>query len=133
MAWPRKGTHKITIDETMFLWHFRGHCLSCCEDPITIGVEGGRYVLFLDTCTWNFEMTPAFIARAIRWAILEGWTPQNGPTRTLAMNPDNQFQWLPEGVAHLYLIDPKAEKSVGSSLQQPEKKPHQVTQTRCGS
>ncbi len=75
MAWPKKGTRKITVDEVVYLWHYSGHCPWCSDDVFTVGIAGKPYVLFIDPFAWNFELKPSSIAAAIRWATNNGWTP----------------------------------------------------------
>ena len=102
MAWPKKGTHKIVVDGTLFHWHYSGHCPSCCNAVITVGIEGDRFYLYVDPFPWNFEFRPAAIADAIRWAIANDWTSCAGPTRAMAFDDKlNCNVWLPDGARHL--------------------------------
>lgn len=102
MAWPKKGTHKIVVDGTSFLWHYSGHCPSCSNAVITVGVEGDRFYLYVYPFPWNFEFRPAAIADAIRWAIANDWTSYAGPTRAMAFDDKlNCNVWLPDGARHL--------------------------------
>jgi hypothetical protein len=102
MAWPKKGTRKLVIDGVKYLWHYDGHCPLCSSQVFTIGREGERFVLFIDPYPWGFELRPASVVKAVRWALSQGWTSKSGPTRAMAWNDQKQeFEWLPEGERHL--------------------------------
>lgn len=103
MAWPSKGTRKITIDGVEYLWHYSGHCPSCSNDVFTIGLAGKPYVLYIDPFPWSFEIKPSSMAKAVRWAVYKGWTPEKGPTRAMSFDDDKKdYVWLPDGKRHLY-------------------------------
>ncbi|MEO1333807.1 MAG: hypothetical protein AAFV32_09845 [Myxococcota bacterium] len=94
MAWPKKGTRKVTVDGIDYLWHFSGHCLLCSEKVITIGREGAPFVLFLDPYAWHFEFRPRSVVEAVKWATSKGWSVVDGPTRSLSVGEDGRFLWL---------------------------------------
>ena len=101
MAWPRKGTRKLVVDEEEYLWHYDAHCPLCSTDVFTIGQEGGRFVLYIDPFPWGFEFRPASVVKGIRWALRNGWTAESGPSRAIVWNDAAQdFEWLPEGKRH---------------------------------
>ncbi len=101
MAWPKKGTRKITVDGKQLLWHYSGHCPLCSNDVITIGISGQPHVLYIDPFPWKFQITPSSIANAVRWAIKNEWTPEKGPTKAMSLDSIiNEFFWLPEGKRH---------------------------------
>lgn len=102
MAWPKKGTRKLVIDEKTYLWHYSGHCPLCSSDVFTIGQHGNRFVLYIDPYPWGFELTPSSVVTAIKWAVDKGWSPESGPTRAMAWKDKIQeFVWLPDGEHHL--------------------------------
>ena len=102
MAWPKRGTRQLVVDGASFLWHYDGCCLWCSNDVITVGREGVPYVLFIDPVAWHFEFRPAQVVDAIRWALKEGWTPENGPTRAMGLNDETEaYEWLADGQRHL--------------------------------
>ena len=102
MAWPKKGTRKLTVNNEVYLWHYSGHCPLCSKDVFTIGMAGKPYVLFIDPFPHAFEMTPASVAQAIQWAVENGWTPDRGPTRAMVLDEiENRFVWLADGKRHL--------------------------------
>jgi hypothetical protein len=101
MAWPKKGTRKITVDGVNLLWHYSGHCPLCSDDVLTVGIPGKPYVLYIDPFPWNFDLTPSSVANAVRWAMINGWTPDNGPTKAMTLDTEKKaFKWLPEGRRH---------------------------------
>ncbi len=102
MAWPKKGTRKISVDGVDYLWHYSGCCLYCSEDVFTIGLPGKPYVLYIDPFSWNFEIKPSNIANAIRWAVNNGWTPEKGPIKAMSFDRNDAFVWLPDGERHLH-------------------------------
>lgn len=109
MAWPKKKTRKIVVDGTPFLWHYSAGCLYCSDAVITVGKEDDRFYLFIDPYPHDFEFRPAKIADAIRWAIAEGWTSANGPTRGMAYDSTlGSNVWLPQGARHLCDVNPAA-------------------------
>ncbi len=103
MAWPKKGTRKISVDGVNYLWHYSAHCPWCSDDVFTIGIAGQPYVLFIDPFPWSFEIKPSSIASAIRWASNNGWTPDKGMTRAMSLDDKiEKFVWLSDGQRHLY-------------------------------
>ncbi|MEO1171892.1 MAG: hypothetical protein AAFX94_07540 [Myxococcota bacterium] len=62
---------------------------------------GEPHVLFIDPFPWNFEIRLANVAAAVSWAVEQGWSPGAGPTRAVAVDQDDVFQWLAEGQRHL--------------------------------
>lgn len=101
MAWPKKGTRKLVIDGEAYLWHYDAHCPLCSTDVFTIGQAGKPFVLYIDPYPWEFEMRPATVAKAARWALNNGWNPATGPTRALFWNEaTHDFEWLPDGERH---------------------------------
>ena len=102
MAWPKRGTRKIVVEGSTFLWHYDACCPWCSSDVFTAGRPGAPHVLFVDPFPWGFEFRPANVAAAIRWALQNGWSPEKGPTQALALNDETeQFQWLAKGQRHL--------------------------------
>ncbi len=102
MAWPKKGTRKITVDGLPLLWHYAAHCVFCRADAITVGVEGERYFLYIDPFPWGFEFRPRSVADSVRWALAQGWSPALGPTCAMAWDDKRgENVWLPEGARHL--------------------------------
>ncbi len=103
MAWPKKGTRKITVNGIEYLWHFSAGCPCCSDAVFTVGIEGKAYVLFIDPFPHNFEIKPSSIADALGWAVKNGWTPENGPTRGMALDDKTgSFVWLADGQRHLH-------------------------------
>ena len=103
MAWPKKGTRKITVNGVNYLWHYSGRCPCCSDDVFTVGIAGKPYVLYIDPFPWNFEIKPSSMADAIRWAINNGWTADEGPTKAMSLDDNTkEFLWLPDGGRHLY-------------------------------
>ena len=102
MAWPKKGTHKITVQGQTYLWHYAAHCPLCSNDVITVGQEGKPHVLYLDPFPWSFEFRPKAIAEALEWALGRGWSVDKGPTMAMALDDNSgEFVWLGEGERHL--------------------------------
>ncbi len=100
MAWPKKGTRKITIDGINYRWHYSAHCPLCSDDVFTIGFECNPYVLFIDPFPYHFELKPSSVANAVRWATDSRWTPQKGPTKAMSMDRNGHYIWLPERTRH---------------------------------
>lgn len=102
MAWPKKGTRPLVVDGAHFLWHYAAHCPMCSSDVFTVGRESQPFVLFIDPTPWDFQIRPASVVAAIKWAVKEGWSPEAGPTRAMAYNDSTrQFEWLPDGARHI--------------------------------
>jgi hypothetical protein len=102
MAWPKKGTRELVINDQKYLWHYDAHCPLCSSKVFTVGQEGKSFVLFIDPYPWGFELRPASVVSAIKWALKKNWSPESGPTRSMAWNDDSQmFEWLPDGERHL--------------------------------
>ncbi len=102
MAWPKRGTRKIVVDQEEFVWHYDAHCPYCSDDVFTAGKEGAPFVLFIDPLAWAFEIRPRSVAAAIRWARKGGWSAEEGPTQAIALNhKTDEFQWLAPGQRHI--------------------------------
>jgi hypothetical protein len=101
MAWPKKGTRTIVVDDEPYLWHYNAHCPWCSDDVYTAGRAGDPYVLFIDPFPWVAEMGPKYVAQAIHWAVSQGWSTTQGPTKALSLDSaTEQFFWLKEGQRH---------------------------------
>lgn len=96
MTWPRKGTRTIVVDGASFLWHVNDGRVGWGDAPITVGRDGAKYVLHLDTFSWDGTPKPSIVASAIRWALDEGWTPETGPTHRVARVEAGRFAFLPQ-------------------------------------
>ncbi len=108
MAWPKKGTRELVINDQKYLWHYDAHCPLCSSKIFTIGQAGKRFVLFIDPYPWGFELRPASVVSAIKWALERNWSPESGPTRAMAWNDEIQaFEWLAEGERHVTLMSHK--------------------------
>ncbi len=103
MAWPRKGTRKLVVDGVSYLWHTTGHCPICsAAHCYTIGQPSQPFVLYIDPLPHDFALTPKSVATAIQWAVHRGWSTEDGPTRAMAFDAEQQdFVWLPDGARHL--------------------------------
>ena len=95
------------MDGEDFVWHYDAHCPWCSNDVFTAGRQGQPHVLFIDPFPWGFELRPKSVAEAIRWAFRQGWTPEAGPTRSMAFNDDtSEFEWLADGQRHRACVGP---------------------------
>ena len=105
MSWSKKHTRAITVEGQKFIWHLSGNRLDGKDVLLTVGKEKDRYFLFIDPYPWDFEITPANIATAIKWALQQGWTPEKGPSKNMVWSAGkNSFVWLPEGIRFLHEI-----------------------------
>ncbi|MGE0328632.1 MAG: hypothetical protein AB7S68_40330 [Polyangiaceae bacterium] len=95
MAWPKKGTRKLVVDGVEFMWH-RKECCECTAGvPFLMGKSGGRYVLRVEVI--DLEIRPRDYARAMRWALANGWSAEAGPDRRLRFNDETEtFEWIPD-------------------------------------
>jgi hypothetical protein len=103
MAWPKRNTRRLHIADCEYLWHLSGNNI-CKENRITVGTETGKHFLFIDPYPHDFEITPSSISRAVKWAIENGWSPIDGPTRNMCLS-ENKFRWLPSGVKYGNQLD----------------------------
>lgn len=81
MGWPRKGTREIVVDGDAYQWHIPSGRLGWADVSLTVGRDGAPHVLHLDPYSWDGVPRPSIVAAAIRWAVGEGWSPEQGPTR----------------------------------------------------
>jgi len=101
MAWPKKETRKIVIDGDDFLWHYDACCPWCSDDVYTAGQSGQPYVLFIDPYPYAATIGPGYVAKAIMWAILQGWSTSKGPTKSMSIvSETEEFFWLEDGERH---------------------------------
>ncbi len=68
MAWPKKHTRRIHINDCEYLWHVSGNEVYN-ENPITVGTESGKFVLFINPYAHDWEITPSNVRAAIEWAL----------------------------------------------------------------
>lgn len=105
MTWPNNQTRRLHIDQREFLWHLNGNRIER-DVRITVGTRQGRFFLFIDPYAHDFEITPANIRRAVQWALRAGWSPDRGPTRSLAYSMEKQeFFWLAEACKFAYQME----------------------------
>ena len=105
MAWPKKGTRRIFIDGEEFLWHYDACCPWCSDDVFTAGKSGAPFVLFIDPFPYAAEIGPRYVANAIKWAQLNGWSPEIGSTKAMSINSNTEeFFWLNKGDRHAKCI-----------------------------
>jgi hypothetical protein len=103
MTWPTTNSRAIVVDGKRYLWHISRNRIDDKERPIAVGIEGQKYLLFIDPYPWDFEITPSNIAEAVRWAVAKGWTPEAGPTRYMAYSGrEKAFVWLPKGIRFIH-------------------------------
>jgi hypothetical protein len=64
-------------------------------------------MLFIDPVPYAAEIGPKYVAQAIKWALEEGWSSKDGPTRALSKNSETEeFFWLKEGERHANCVGP---------------------------
>ena len=79
MAFPKKYTRKIVVDDKAYLWHLNHNAIDTdVLNHITIqqADDRGADPLYLDPHPWSFQIRPKTIERAIRWALKNGWRPE---------------------------------------------------------
>ncbi|MGI0119708.1 hypothetical protein [Zooshikella sp. RANM57] len=100
MAWPKRGTRKIVVDEIEYLWHYDACCIFCSDDVFTVGQTGRSGYLFIDSFAFGEKIRPKNIADSIKWAVSHGWSPES-QSRNMSKNIEtDDFYWLPDGVKH---------------------------------
>lgn len=105
MTWPKKQTRRLHIDQREFLWRLNGNRIER-DVRITVGTRQGIFFLFIDPYAHDFEITPANIRRAVQWALRAGWSPDRGPTRSLAYSMEIQdFIWLAQECKFAYQME----------------------------
>ncbi len=107
MAWPKRGTRKVVVDNEEFLWHYDACCPWCSDDVFTAGKAGHGYVLYIDPFPHAAAFSPKYVAESIRWALSEGWSPSKGPTSALSLNTQTKaYFWLQDGKRHAQCVGP---------------------------
>jgi len=113
MAWPKRGTRTIVVDDEAFLWHYDACCPWCSDDVFTVGKAGEPFVLFIDPFPWAAPMSPKYVAKAIRWARAKGWSTLKGPTRSMSLDSRSEtFFWLEDGERHSKCQDTTSSKDL---------------------
>ena len=109
MAWPKRNTRPLVVDGTRFLWHHSSQALYASDGVITVGIEGDGYFLHIDPFPHDFEIRPATVANCVRWALAQGWSTRDGPTRGMAFDSKiGSNVWLPDGVRYLSDVTPQS-------------------------
>ncbi len=110
MAWPKRGTRKIVVNGIEYLWHYDAHCIYCSDDVFTVGQAGKPSVLYIDSYVFGEEVRPKNIALSIKWAVEQGWSPDDSVSRNMSKKLDgNGFYWLPNGVKHWTCSPPESD------------------------
>jgi len=95
----RKPKRRIVVDGREFFWVLPGNSLyTSPEKHITVFAAKRGQVLLIDPYVWSFIPRPKLIADAIRFALSQGWTPEQ-PGRDIVLRfSEDSFYVLPEGV-----------------------------------
>jgi hypothetical protein len=95
----KKSIRKLHVDGEDYLWVLAGNTIDGVrESHIAVFLDTRRQRLLLDPYSWHFEIRPRTIADAIRFALEEGWKPEeSGPPLYLGYC-EQGFFFLPEGI-----------------------------------
>lgn len=93
MAWPKKNTRAVTVDEESYQWHLdRDDVLSRW---IVIGHQAGNgQLLFLDP--YDLSTRASVVCGAIQFALSAGWHPRQRAKPMRAAYNGTVFSALPE-------------------------------------
>ena len=106
MAFPKKYTRKITVNDQTYLWHLNENSIDFEEYHITIRHEKiAGQILYLDLYSWHLSIRPRTIREAILWALENGWEPKEKGKPIYVGYPDGKFQLLPEGIRFAYQMN----------------------------
>ena len=109
MAFPKKYTRKITIDNQIYLWHLNGNSLEFGEHHITIRHQQiAGQILYIDPYAWDLEIRPGMIREAILFALENGWLPLEKKAPMYLGFQNEQFILLPEGIEFIYQLKKKS-------------------------
>ena len=101
MTWPKRGTRKIVVDGVEYLWHFDAHCLWCSNGLFTVGQPGKPCVLYINAAVFGEEIRLKNVALSIKWAVSEGWSPEQTPSRSMSRNYETEeFYWVSSDLKH---------------------------------
>ncbi|MEM7432522.1 MAG: hypothetical protein AAF351_11385 [Pseudomonadota bacterium] len=108
MAFPKKHTRQISVDNRSYVWHLNQNSLVFREAHITIAENGvSGQILYLDPYPWGLEIRPKKVRKAILWAIENGWTPaKKGPPMYLGFQ-NGEFFILPGEAKFTHEIEPE--------------------------
>lgn len=101
----KRAKRKITVFNKEYLWVLDGNTIdSHPPQHIKVHAMGAtKSILYLDPYNWHFEVRPQTIERAIKFAIANGWSPEEaGTSLMLSMNREGGFYVLPEGIQFGY-------------------------------
>lgn len=95
----RVSKRNITINDVHYVWTLRGNRID--TDPVHIKVHkasNNHSILYIDPYSWNFEVRPEFIRKAIVFALENNWLPAIPKNDIYISMEGSNFILLPEGV-----------------------------------
>jgi hypothetical protein len=100
----RKTLRRIVVDGQPFQWLLPWNSLEFGTVHLSVFAEKRTQPLRIDPYPWNFEIRPATIANAIRFALRNGWTPAvPGPDFHIAFH-EGEFIVLPPGIKFVHQL-----------------------------
>ena len=99
MAFPKKHTREIIVNDQTYLWHLRKNDLYWGWHHITIRhKQVAGQILFIDPYSWHFEVRPRSIREGILFALENNWNPQEKGKPLYISYQETNFFVLPEGI-----------------------------------
>lgn len=92
MAWPKKGTRRLTIDEITYLWQRDGDWLT--NSLWTVIKQQGTDGQLLYLGFYGVEIRPRIVRNAIEFALFHGWEPNIRRKPMYLCDQDNTFKIL---------------------------------------
>ena len=98
------------MDGREFRWVLPRNSLEFSEVHVSVFADKRTQALRIDPYPWAFEIRPQSIAAAIRFAVSNGWSPDEpGPAFYVSFS-DDKFVVLPPGIDFLHKL-PEASNS----------------------
>ena len=96
----RVAKRKIVIDGKKYLWTLKGNYLKGHGEEHLIRVHSEKLtksILYIDPFSWNFEVRPKLIRKAILFALSIGWNPRIKEKGFIVSMNEDKFYKLPKG------------------------------------
>lgn len=89
----------ITVNGISYIWTLKGNRIDVKDSHIKVHKKGsGKSILYIDPYDWNFEVSPKYVEKAIRFALKNNWEPDKSQKDTYVFMEDSNFILLPEGI-----------------------------------
>ncbi len=104
MTFPKKNTRTIIVDGVQYYWHLNDDFDLKNSWIVVQHQNSNGQLLWIDPYHYEIAIGPSIVAKAIRYALKQGWEPNDKRQSMRLTYIDNEFRILPDtsaGFEHL--------------------------------